>query len=273
MKRAAALALLVGFAAPGFAQAPIEPSQPTQLPAPQPAPNGCGDALLVSVDAYDFTNARGGGSGTFEWIHCDSVKLAYSLGASAHSVADSKWQLARAGGTFRPRPELILYANSQVGSGDTAGSDFDYLLLTDGLIAKVTERLYVKTEHQLFHIGTSRGNVLRLAGILSLAPAVTAEISEARSFDSNLAIRIHSVRLDWDAGAARPFVGAAGGRQIPQAFEAAAGTASADFTSRQWFTGVSVPFKRCDWIVAFDYQRGAATSRRTFTSALKFALR
>lgn len=269
MKFAAALAVLACVTTPAFAQAPIVPA----VPGGVPATSGCSDALLISADAYDFTNAPGGHSGALDWIHCHSSSLGYTLGASAHAVADSRWRLARASVTLRPRTELIFYANANAGSGNTAGSDFDYLSLTDGVMAKVAERLYLKAEHQFFHIGAVRGNLLRAAGIFTLLPTVTAEINVARSFNSNLAIRSSGVRLDWDAGNARPFAGAAQGRQIPQAFEAAAGVASPDFTTRQWFAGVTVPLRRCDWIIAFDYQRGEATSRRTVTSALKFSFK
>lgn len=265
MKLVLTLIALWCFAAPGFAQAPIEPALP--------ATSGCGDTLLISADSYDFTNARGGGSGAFDWIHCATPSLGYSFGASAHSVADSRWVLSHAGITLRPRPELIFYANANLGSGDSAAGNFDYFTSTVGVIAKTAERLYLKAEHQSFHIGITRGDLLRVTGIVTLFPAVTAEIGVARSIDGSLAIRSNSVRFDWDAGSARPFAGVAHGRQIPQAFEAAAGASTPTFTTREWFAGVTVPFKRCDWIVAFGAQRGEATSRRTITSALKFSFK
>lgn len=255
--------VLVGCALSCFAQPAIAPPQPV------PARSGCGDALVVTADVSDLTNAPGGHAGTVEWIHCHSLKLSYSLGLSVHSVADANWRLARGGATFRPRPELILYANVNSGSGDSAGRNFKYLTLTNGLIVKADEPLYLKIEHQFFDIGAVRGNLLRLAGIVTLMPAVIAEISVARSIDSNVSIRSSMVRIDWDAGAARPFAGAARGRQIPQAFEVVAGTDSPDFSTRQWFTGITVPFREYEWIVAFDNQRGQTSSRRTITSALR----
>ena len=277
MKLAAtvALAVLWGVALCAFAETRaerMEPIEPT-LPGGLRAIGGCGDALLISTDTYHFTNASGGHSGEFDWIHCDSPAFGYTLGTSTHAVADSRWQLARVGITLRPRAELIFYVNANAGAGNTAGNNFDYVSLTDGAIIKTAEQLHLKVEHQFFRIGAVRGNLLRVAGIVALLPTVTAEISVARSFAGNLLIRSNAVRVDWDTGSARPFAGAALGRQIPQAFEAASAAASPDFTNRQWFAGATVPFGRYDWIVAIDNQRGEATSRRTVTVALKFTFK
>ena len=233
--------------------------------------SGCGDAILLTGESYDFSSTTAGGhGGAVDWLHCASSRWSTSAGLAAYSVADTRWQVGKAGATFRYWPDLTAYASVTAGAGDSGSRGFNYFSSSEGVIVKVEDGIYLKTEHQYFDIDSLHGNLIKIGLQVQLAPAASFELIAGRSIGGNLKSEYGGGRLDVETGKGRVFVGAATGRFAPRVFDVATGVRLPDSISRQWYGGASIPLGGIDVIVAYDSQTVENVRRQTLTTALKF---
>jgi hypothetical protein len=261
MKRAAPLLMATISALAAHAQAP----RPERL-------ESCSDAVLVAGETYEFASGPRGRGGSVDWIHCASPRSVYALGAASYSVADSRWTIAKAAGSFQARDGAWLSADANAGSGRNAMGSFDYLTVREGVTVRPFERFFAKVEHQYLRVADEHGHVFKVAGIVMPLPRLLAEISGSRSAGGNLGTRNVAARLDWVEPFARFYAGYAHGRTTPQAVDLVTGERLPDTRSRETFAGFFVPLAGGELGFAFDEVRAPASRRRTWGASVKWPL-
>ena len=238
-------------------------TQPPVVPA-----STVGDRLVFSADGAWLTGGSGGGGASALWSHTVGAQDVISAGAEYQQVSNSHWTNAVLSGSLglgSGTPAAALYADVHEGAGYDGVRNFDYSVLTGGLLYTPAEWLTAQLEERRIDVDTSHGNLPKLGLAFRLAKPLLVSVSYADTAGGNLGTHLASLRVDYAGSAVSALAGAASGRAAPAVLNLLGQIVQPSPKLTELFAGAGHSFGRADWQLLADYEDIEGFKRTTVT--------
>ncbi len=238
----------------------------TQQPI-APAPT-VGDRLVFSADGAWLTGGSGGGGASALWSHTVGPQNVISAGGEYQQVSNAHWTNAVLSGSLglgSGSPAAALYADVHEGAGYDGVHNFDYSVVTAGLLYTPAEWLTAQLEERRIDVDTSHGNLPKLGLVFRLAKPLLVSVSYADTAGGNLGTRLASLRVDYAGSAVNALAGAASGRAAPAVLNLLGQIVQPSPKLTELFAGAGRSFGRADWQLLADYEDIEGFKRTTVT--------
>lgn len=229
---------------------------------------GSDDRLTFMASGVTLTDTDNGGGLAAGWLHNFTPDTLVGLGGEYESIGDAHWQfgiLNLAQGLGQADHRTNLYAEARIGDGKDPRHDFNYQIVTAGVIQNLTHRFAIQLEDKQIDIDTSHGNVPKLGLQMLWSPQWLSSVSYAHSLGNNLGTRLGSLRVDYFGKGFNLLAGGAGGQASPALIDLQTGIRTPGQTLKEGFFGITRPTSRADLTLLGDYVKIGELKRVTVT--------
>ncbi|HYO78182.1 MAG TPA: hypothetical protein VE010_17105 [Thermoanaerobaculia bacterium] len=172
------------------------------------------DALVVSADVNRLRDGSGGGISAL-WIHPRGNDT-FIAGATFLTLPQTRWAYATLGDTRRLSAGMSVNVEANLGSGNDARGDFQYILLRGGVTRELVPRmLYGEAEWLQSDVARQQDGIARIGATWLPREPLTLRASLYQSIFGDSDTTLGTIRTDYDLGRLTASAGATAGTAVP----------------------------------------------------------